>query len=260
MRKRTISPSNPFGYTPKGIVWEFLQAHGNRGRHLDYGTHDGKALVGFKTTDVIGSGVGVDVNREAVERGRPAIPEGTELLAIKKGARLDFEDGSFDSVSLIGVLEHVHNQQGLLDELRRVLKPGGLLVVNVPGKHLFSFLDMGNFKFVAPGLHRVFYTLAYSEAQYRARYVECRNGLFGDVEKEKMWHEHFSLDALRALLERSGFEFVDWDGQGFFQRPLKNVAFFLPGFVRRGLDNLVDLDARLFSSCEIAIAARKGSA
>jgi 2-polyprenyl-6-hydroxyphenyl methylase/3-demethylubiquinone-9 3-methyltransferase len=43
--------------------------------------------------------------------------------------RLPFEDGCFDSVLSCGVLEHVEDPDASLDEIRRVLVPGGRLYV-----------------------------------------------------------------------------------------------------------------------------------
>ena len=43
--------------------------------------------------------------------------------------RLPFEDSSFDAVLSCGVLEHVEDPDASLDELRRVLVPGGALYV-----------------------------------------------------------------------------------------------------------------------------------
>jgi SAM-dependent methyltransferase len=51
------------------------------------------------------------------------------------GTRLPFEDGSFDTVLNVQVLEHTPEPQALVFEMARVLAPGGLLIVNVP----FSF-------------------------------------------------------------------------------------------------------------------------
>ena len=45
---------------------------------------------------------------------------------------LGFEDSSFDCVTILEVLEHVREVWALVGEIRRVLKPGGKLVLSVP--------------------------------------------------------------------------------------------------------------------------------
>lgn len=45
---------------------------------------------------------------------------------------LPYEDESFDLVTCSEVLEHVENYRAVLREIRRVLKPGGLMVVTTP--------------------------------------------------------------------------------------------------------------------------------
>ena len=47
--------------------WEALNALGIRGRHLDYGTYDGEALLQFKKTRLITTGVGLDLNKKVIE-------------------------------------------------------------------------------------------------------------------------------------------------------------------------------------------------
>lgn len=54
--------------------------------------------------------------------------------------RLPFETGSFDSVLSLGVLEHVLYPDESLEELRRVLEPGGALYVyKLPNR--YSYLE-----------------------------------------------------------------------------------------------------------------------
>ena len=48
------------------------------------------------------------------------------------GLALPFLDNSFDKVICAEVLEHIPDYQSMLGEIRRVLKPGGLLAVRVP--------------------------------------------------------------------------------------------------------------------------------
>jgi SAM-dependent methyltransferase len=54
-------------------------------------------------------------------------------------AGLDVPDASFDRVIAIHVLEHLHNLPPALDEVRRVLKPGGLFEVVIPCEGGFGY-------------------------------------------------------------------------------------------------------------------------
>jgi len=47
-----------------------------------------------------------------------------------------FNDGKFDTVLATDVLEHNLNYKDIVMELKRLLKPGGLLIVSLPREHL----------------------------------------------------------------------------------------------------------------------------
>lgn len=61
---------------------------------------------------------------KAQAKGMGAVPGRAE--------ELPFPDGSFDAVCLFDVLEHLEDDRAALAEVRRVLKPGGLLFISVP--------------------------------------------------------------------------------------------------------------------------------
>jgi ubiquinone/menaquinone biosynthesis C-methylase UbiE len=253
--KTVLSPDNPLGYTRGGYAWEKVPLEGEA--HLDFGCYRGDFLehLSRKTRRRL---VGVDVCREAIAEGRSKRP-GLELIHLADSGRLPFPDNAFDSISLLDVIEHIADQKRVLDELFRVLAPEGILIVTVPGQYLFSLMDAGNLKFRFPRLHRWVYCLTHSREQYETRYAANPDGLIGDVEAAKAWHEHFTREALAALLGRSGFEVVEYDGSGFFQRPIRLVS--LPTarmkFLNKPLTRVYRLDARLFSSMNLFCVAKK---
>jgi ubiquinone/menaquinone biosynthesis C-methylase UbiE len=57
--------------------------------------------------------------------------------------RLSFKDNSFDIVTSFGLLEHFQNPGTAIDEMVRVLKPGGLLFADIVPKR-FSSQSLGN--------------------------------------------------------------------------------------------------------------------
>lgn len=50
---------------------------------------------------------------------------------LNKG-RLDFPDASFDNVSMIAVIEHLEDARRVIEEVARVLRPGGRFIVTTP--------------------------------------------------------------------------------------------------------------------------------
>jgi SAM-dependent methyltransferase len=49
---------------------------------------------------------------------------------------------SIDAAVLLNVLEHIDDDNRALDEVQRILKPGGIAVIEVPaGPHLFDLYD-----------------------------------------------------------------------------------------------------------------------
>lgn len=254
--KTRISHDNPFPRNAKAHLWEHLKNNISN-LHLDFGANDGNVLHKLYNSGVIKKGVGLDANEELVEKFNYSNRSNDIYLqSIKVNKDIPFADNYFESTSLFGVLEHVSNQKKLLNELHRVTKENGIFLIAVPGKHLFSFLDMGNWKFIFPRAHKLIYSLYHGSDLYKKRYIDNQFGLIGDIEIEKSWHQHFSKKELLKILETNGFIDIKIDGFGFFHRLFMNIRFFLPGKIKKILDPLIELDKILFSHAEIWGIAR----
>ena len=82
---------------------------------------------------------------------------------------LPFEDAVFDVVTAFDVLEHCEPEDTALDEVRRVLRPGGHLVLSVPA-YSWAWTDFD----VANGHHRRYTTARAAAAVERAGFVTDR--------------------------------------------------------------------------------------
>lgn len=76
--------------------------------------------------------VGVDASPYALEEARRAGYDEVHLCADLGVTPLPFPDASFDFALCKDVLEHLLMPAELLKELRRVLRPGGMLLCHVP--------------------------------------------------------------------------------------------------------------------------------
>ena len=79
---------------------------------------------------VVGADFSLPMLRRAQATGRVA------RLAVADAMRLPFEDGAFDAVTVAFGLRNMPSYRGALEEMRRVLRPGGHLLIldfSVPG-------------------------------------------------------------------------------------------------------------------------------
>jgi SAM-dependent methyltransferase len=264
--KTRIAEKNPFRrafHLDHAFAWETISTltkarEGSVGV-LDYGAHDGKMLLTCLHSGLALEAYGVDANKSAIERGSSQIPPGYPLRLGNVGDVEGFAvvRGGFDVVCLMGVIEHVLDQPALLSRLRSALRPGGTLILSAPGRHFLSWLDFGNWKFYFPTFHELFIKKTKGEDYYRVKFVECQNGLFGDIEVGKNEHQHFRASELIALIEGNGFKVERVDGYGFFYRLLHNIWWLSPPFLKTLLNPVIRVDLRMGSRAELVISARR---
>lgn len=82
---------------------------------------------------------GLDISHEYLGYCRQ---RGFDRVVTGSGLELPFEDASFDLVALFDAIEHIPDDRRVLEEVRRVLRPDGLVFISVPAyQFLFSQND-----------------------------------------------------------------------------------------------------------------------
>lgn len=154
----TSGYENYFAQCTTGLLEEYfdlVQRYANvrRGKLCDVGCGPGGLLKiarerGWEAT-------GVEISSWAVQEGRKA------GLDIYQGSLLDarFSADSFDAVSMFDVLEHLASPREYLQEIHRILKPGGLLLIETPNVDGFfvRYVYRQNADLVKPRAHICLY-------------------------------------------------------------------------------------------------------
>jgi len=138
----------------------------SKGNLLDIGAGTGDFLLVAK--DNGWKSVGIEPSEKARNSAKS---KGVEL----KSNLSDFEDNSFDVITMWHVLEHVPNLEEQIKELKRLLKPNGSIIIAVPN---FKSYDANHYK------------------EFWAAYDAPRH----------LWH--FSKMAIKKLFQKENLELV----------------------------------------------------
>jgi SAM-dependent methyltransferase len=99
-----------------------------RGRaNLDIGADNG--VISFLLRRLGGTWCSADLDAHTVASIRRLVH--TDVYQLNSGST-PFADASFDQVIIVDFLEHISDDRGFVEELARIVKPAGVLVVNVP--------------------------------------------------------------------------------------------------------------------------------
>ena len=113
---------NPFYFARKGLAARMAEWGGQiTGRTLDIGCGTKPYQHFCRSSEYIGLELDSEESRSA-----------SLADCFYDGRRIPFGDAEFDSVLSNQVLEHVFHPGEFLDEIRRVVKPGGMILLTVP--------------------------------------------------------------------------------------------------------------------------------
>ena len=94
---------------------------------LDIGADNG--VISYLLRQRGGIWKSADLDEQTVQAIRRMV--GTEVYQLD-GQTMPFADDTFDRVVILDLLEHIYTDRECMREIRRVLRPGGEVIINVP--------------------------------------------------------------------------------------------------------------------------------
>ncbi len=122
--------ANSFSQT-RFDVWpeyNFLKKYNNFNKVLDFGCGNGRFSKFFNKNNYIG----IDISKNLIQIAKEKFPD--KKFYLFDGLNIPFEKQTFDFIFSISVFHHIPSKQirrDVLLEIRRVLKPGGLILLSV---------------------------------------------------------------------------------------------------------------------------------
>lgn len=189
------------------------------GRVLDYGCAVGDFVAGASSKYEI---YGSDVSADALGLARARYPLLRERF-VESTQLIEGYTGSFDAITLWDVIEHVPNPAGELDRLRRLLKPGGFLLLSTPNySSVWSKLMGSRWAFLTPPEHLFFFTrrsitLLFEKTGFRSVEIRCKGKTVNLAFLVYKLNRKFESKLLRAI-----GDFVSSTG-------LRRIVVYVPG-------------------------------
>ena len=98
------------------------------------------ALLLKELEPYIKQGIGIDFKAPSIKTVK------IETISASFEKTLPFDDEKFDVVTMLAVLEHLSYPEIILQEVQRILKPGGGLILTVPSKYAKPVLEFLSYK------------------------------------------------------------------------------------------------------------------
>jgi 2-polyprenyl-3-methyl-5-hydroxy-6-metoxy-1,4-benzoquinol methylase len=119
------------------MVMRMIEAQRIRGRVLDFGAGTGELI------NLIGRVDGIEMHGADILPKPAAIPASVPWYQADLNEDLAIGEEAFDAVICSEVLEHLENPRAVLRNIRRLLKPGGKLLLTMPNQEsLRSYLTL----------------------------------------------------------------------------------------------------------------------
>lgn len=171
---------------PKDRVEAIVAVGGHGERILDIGCGNGALLFQFRNS--FECLVGLEYSAQRLSQARINLAEHNFVPVVGSAeAMTAIASGSIDQIVSADTIEHVPDVYGAVSEMYRVLKPGGMLIINTP-----------NIAFVKKRFDLL-----------RGRFPSTsqpNEGIGSDVLYDGGHLHYFTFRSLRLILEKSGFD------------------------------------------------------
>ncbi|MBU3740883.1 MAG: class I SAM-dependent methyltransferase [Candidatus Kapabacteria bacterium] len=120
------------------------------------------------------------------------------------GANIPFEADLFDAILCTEVLEHVYDYQALVNEMYRVLAPGGIALITVPWSARYHYLPHDYFRYTPSSLRNVFSAFSSIDIKPRGTVISVIANktlvLVVGLLRQRLWRAIFSLPFVMSIL------------------------------------------------------------
>lgn len=172
-------------------------------RLLDIGCGWGSLLIDAAKKYGV-QGVGITLSKEQLEYGRQQIKqEGLQdsvHLEYLDYRELGQKNQTFDKIVSVGMFEHVGkaNMKYFLDNARKVLRPGGLLLLHTIGKTVEEPTNSWIKKYIFPGCHLpALGSILKNATSLGLNFIDCENMRVHYSKTLDKWGERFDLNEQR---------------------------------------------------------------
>jgi len=184
------------------------------GTLLDVGSGTGAFLHEMKSNDWNVTGLEPDTDAISIAKKN----YGVDLMSTNQLFTL--KENSFDAITLWHVLEHVHQLQAYIKQLKSLLAEGGKLIIAVPN---YTSFDEKKYKeyWAAYDVPRHLY-------HFSPKAMETLMGLHGlkIIGKKPMWYDSFYVSLLSSKYKSGGTKWISaaWNGMLSNLKSLNNTG------------------------------------
>lgn len=171
------------------------------GRVLDLGCGSGQYLarlfaMGFDCC-------GADLSEEMLRRAREKLPRNAAVQWIHSDCRsVPVENAGFNLILCVGVLEYLADDSSALREMRRLIKPDGLVILTLP--NLYKLRNILNPYYCMVRI----WTYSFGGKSLRRTSAAGQDGTV-QLDYNKAFTNRYSLFHIAKMASRSGFRVVE---------------------------------------------------